>query len=471
MAKSKPKVIDRKVKETAFTITNAVNVNFRSYAFYVLENRGIPAFQDALTNVQRFILMNANKTFNKSLAVVGSSITDGYHHGNASIEKAINKVTKEFGSAETLLIGDGFFGSPVKPEASAARYTSVKLNPIVSKYLDQYIDLNKKEDDSAYSYIRSEIPLGLLTTVVGIGVGYASMILPRAIKDIEDFLEGKKSKLLPSFKNFNGRITAIEGSAKSWMIEGSVEINEKLKEIKITELPPLMKYDAFINKKVSKLLEDGVFQFVMQNDSTDTIDIVFKYKGGSTWDAFKEKISKMIKMTVSENIILIKDGQVIEYNSVQDYLSEFKIQRERNRLERSIYDRDSYSEELEFLKAKKLYLEFMIQKKRSDAEIETFVRQFKSSISSRLLRIYLRDLNPESIKRTEVEIKEMNATLKKESERVIALEESVRHLIEITPQRSKVTKTVALIDDSDPEIESFNTVIEEESDEFIEEEE
>lgn len=454
------KQLERKVKETNFSITNAIDINFRDYAFYVLENRGIPAFQDALTNVQRFILMNSTKTLSGSLSVIGTSINSGYHHGDASISKAINKITKEFGGSETLLIGDGFFGSPVKQEAAAPRYTKVKLNPIISKYLDQYAVLNKKKDESFYDYIRCEIPIGLLTTIVGIGVGYSSTILPRSIKDITDFLNGKKTKLIPSFKNFNGKISLVDGSTKSWLIEGTLEINENLKEIKILELPPLMRYDVFINKKIASMLELGIFQFQLQNDSTENIDLVLKYKGGASWELFKEKIIKMTKMTATENIILIKNSQVIEYNSIHDYLAEFKIQREENRLEKSLYDQNIYSNELEFLKAKKLYLEFMIQKKRSDNEIEVFLQDFISSISVRLTRIYLRDLNPESIKRTELEIKEMSKLLSEETKNSVNLKKSLQQIIDITPVRSKISKTTALLDDNtDPEIESFNNNI------------
>ena len=63
-------------------ISKLVDTKFREYALYVLSQRGIPSFYDALTPVQRYILMNTPASFTKTLSVVGESIKDGYHHGD-----------------------------------------------------------------------------------------------------------------------------------------------------------------------------------------------------------------------------------------------------------------------------------------------------------------------------------------------------------------------------------------------------
>ena len=73
---------ERRIKETPLGITKQIDINFRNYALYVLEHRGIPSFYDGLTNVQRVSLMNAPKTFSKTISLVGSCISNGYHHGD-----------------------------------------------------------------------------------------------------------------------------------------------------------------------------------------------------------------------------------------------------------------------------------------------------------------------------------------------------------------------------------------------------
>jgi hypothetical protein len=81
MARKKIKE-EPKEKIVKLLISRLIDTKFREYALYVLSNRGIPSFYDALTPVQRYILMNSPSSFNKTLSVVGKSIEDGYHHGD-----------------------------------------------------------------------------------------------------------------------------------------------------------------------------------------------------------------------------------------------------------------------------------------------------------------------------------------------------------------------------------------------------
>jgi hypothetical protein len=73
---------EKKTRTISLPISKLIDTKFRDYAVYVLESRGIPSFYDALTPVQRYILMNSPASFNKTLSVVGKSIQDGYHHGD-----------------------------------------------------------------------------------------------------------------------------------------------------------------------------------------------------------------------------------------------------------------------------------------------------------------------------------------------------------------------------------------------------
>jgi hypothetical protein len=64
-------------------ISEQINTQYRSYAIYVLQGRGIPNFYDGLTPVQRLILENSPIKFNKTIGVVGEVIKTGlYHHGD-----------------------------------------------------------------------------------------------------------------------------------------------------------------------------------------------------------------------------------------------------------------------------------------------------------------------------------------------------------------------------------------------------
>lgn len=65
------------------SITDQINTQYREYALYVLQSRGIPNFYDFLTPVQRLILQNSPSRFNKTVGLVGEVIKTGfYHHGD-----------------------------------------------------------------------------------------------------------------------------------------------------------------------------------------------------------------------------------------------------------------------------------------------------------------------------------------------------------------------------------------------------
>ena len=118
--------------DNRITISDQINVDYRKYALYVIQSRGIPNFYDALTPVQRLILQNSPSTFKKTVGVIGEVFSTGlYHHGDSSMAQAISKLARPFSCAEQILLGDGFFGTPVNPAPSAPRYTQVKIS---SKY-------------------------------------------------------------------------------------------------------------------------------------------------------------------------------------------------------------------------------------------------------------------------------------------------------------------------------------------------
>lgn len=65
------------------TISDQINSQYKDYAIYVLQGRGIPNFYDGLTPVQRLILENSPLKYNGTIGLVGEVIKTGlYHHGD-----------------------------------------------------------------------------------------------------------------------------------------------------------------------------------------------------------------------------------------------------------------------------------------------------------------------------------------------------------------------------------------------------
>ena len=409
-------------KTYPLNISRQIDTNFRNYALYVLENRGIPSWHDGLTNVQRFIMINAPANFNKTISLVGSCISDGYHHGDKSLTGAINKLARPFGNSEQLLLGDGFFGTPINHEASAARYTSVKINGKISDMIRKNTFLNEKNDEGSWNPLWVDLPIGLTNSIVGIAVGYKTTVLPRDLGDIQKFLDGKIKEVKPKFKGFTGKISRFKGMDRSWLIEGVLSIDDKAKTIHITELPPLMKYSSFL-KKLDKVVND--YNVSLTNNSSTNIDLILKFKGTpKEWESFTHRVNLSVKMLVTETPVFVKDGLVLQYERIEDYIGDFRYRLANLKVRRLTYFRNINSEELVFQTFKEKYLLFMLERKKKGAyeekEIDEFLNtliqtapsDIKDTIRRRLNAILLRSLTEDELSATRQKIKELTAQLK-----------------------------------------------------------
>ena len=449
--------IDKKVYKKGvkikLPISKHIETNFKDYALYVLESRGIPSWYDGLTNVQRYILNNAPKTFQKTLSLVGSCFSDGYPHGDASLGSAITKLARPYGSAEQLLLGDGFFGNALSNEAAAARYTQIKINPTANDNISEYNFLNTKHPDGHWNPLHLRYPIGLLTSIVGIAVGYSTTILPRNPEDIQNFIKGKTKEVIPYFQNFGGKVSRFNDLDRSWIIEGNIKIDKIKRQIKISELPPLMKYESFI-KKLDKIVTKWDNTVSVYNDSQSNIDITlqFKMRDEDAFSNFIEDISKSIKMIVTENIILIKDGVVIVYEKIEDYFKDYKWRIAEVDWKSNQYHLGINTDELEYQRAKLEFLEFMSTQKRDDKAITKFLSKFKKSISAKLDRIVLRKLSENEINRTKKEIERLVKEVQKLTQQTEKAKDKFLKMEDPTVKRSlqrSKKQNIDLFDDSD----------------------
>jgi len=451
MAKTKQKAY-KKGKAIRLPISKHIDVNFRDYALYVLNNRGIPSFYDGLTNVQKFILQNSPQQFGKTVAVVGNCISAGYHHGDKSLAGAINKLARPFGCANTILEGDGFFGTPINHEAAAPRYTSIKINNDIANIIKENSFLNTKNEDGQWDPLWLDVPIGLSTSIVGIAVGYKTTVLPRSIEDMSKYLRGEVKEVIPNFIGFTGNVTRFQNMDRSWLIEGNINIHNRNKTVHITSLPPLMKYKKFLGK-LENLMEKYPGKLSIENNSSDDINIIITFRGRSR-EEFNDcaaNISKFTKMIVTETPVFVKDGSVLVYERIEDYLDDFQYRVAELKMRKTQYFHKVSSEELEFQKSKKLYLEYMLKDRRTEKEIMNFFEKFTKKIAKKLDAIRLRSLSSEEIKRTDTIIKKLERDLKKLERDLKKLTKIFEKLVDPTIKRGTENKrnSVDLFDDSD----------------------
>lgn len=395
------------------SIKEHIDTDYKQYALYVIQQRGIPNFYDSMTPVQRLILQHTPEKFQTTVSLVGSVMSTGlYHHGDGSLTKSINKLARTFGCSMPLLQGDGFFGSPVNPKPASSRYTKVKADKVVDEFVRHYKNLNVVNEEGSYDWLHVDLPFCLCTHVIGIAVGYRSNILPRKLDDMRDYLNGKDKPMKPYFAGFKGSVKKYNNLPNGWLISGEFSSDDSAMTIRVGDLPPMVKYSTFLTRLNDKLALYGD-HCKLDNNSQKTVDITIKWTDKDSYKDVREAVEKLTKVVVMENIIFIKDGSVLEYSDVKDYLDEFKVHREHVIYKKMRYDLGVNNFELDFLKAKLEFLLYMLEKKRNNQDIKNFLAKFSKKISDRLDGIKLTSLTSDTVKVVTEQIKDLEALIKK----------------------------------------------------------
>jgi hypothetical protein len=316
-----------------------------------------------------------------------------------------------------ILEGYGFFGSEVSPSPAAARYTSVKLSSDTNQILNKYSHLTTREIDGPYDPFWMDVPLGLVSPIVGIAVGYKTTILPRKLKDIQEFLEGKRKSVKPYFEGFNGTIEKYKGVDKSWLISSKITIEGK--KIMVREIPPILKYTAVL-KKLDYLVNkyESNIRIINNSNTKVNIDIIYNGRSKEEWEDIEKFIVKSFSILVTENPVFIKDGQVLTYDSIEQYLEDYKWQIVRLKLKNTNYERDKLNFDLTFNYAKELFIKFILEKKRSNDEITVFLKKYDKEISERLERMTARKFTIDELTFTKEEIKRLTIELKEKEKQL-----------------------------------------------------
>lgn len=352
------------------------------------------------------------------------------HVHNSSLTGALNKLARPFGNALQILDGYGFFGTEVSPDPAAARYTSVKLNSKTNDILNKYKYLTTRELDGPYDPFWMEIPLGLTTSIVGIAVGYKTTILPRKLEHIKEYLEGKRKSLKPHLEGFNGEIIKYDKTTSdtAWLLSANIKIDGK--KIHVSDLPPILKYSSIL-KKMDGVITKFEEKVRIINNSNTKVDISITYLGSSKeeWDNLVLFIKKSFSIIVTESPVFVKDNEVLVYSNIEQYLDDYKWQVIRLKFQNTQWEHENLKFDLEFNETKKLFIEFILSKKRTDAEIDTFLHKYSREIKSKLESLTSRKFTLNEIEATKKLIEELKNSLKLKHKEFL----EVKKIFENTP--------------------------------------
>src|SRR5919107_454711 len=173
--------------------------SYLDYAMSVIVGRALPDVRDGLKPVHRRVLfsmnengLQPNRAYAKSARIVGDVMGKYHPHGDASIYDTLVRMAQDFSLRNTLVDGQGNFGSIDEDPAAAMRYTEARLAPIAREMLRDLdadtVDFQPNYDgeNSEPTVLPSRFPNLLVNGSSGIAVGMATNIPPHNLRETID---------------------------------------------------------------------------------------------------------------------------------------------------------------------------------------------------------------------------------------------------------------------------------------------
>lgn len=293
-----------------------------NYSMYVLKHRAFQSIADGLAAGSRRLMWTARDgQKRKSASLAGETM---HLHPHAESTDTVNTLAKVYGNNFPLLQGFGSFGTRLKSEACGApRYTSVKASDFAKDvlYTDiEIVPMIPNYDDTTIEpkHFLPLVPIVLINPSSGIGIGFASDILPRNLKDVVgDQIKALQGKKITdpgiTFKPYGaksvGQSVAKNGKTK-WHFEGEIDLVDST-TVRITNIPYGVTHKDLTEKTLNNLIDNGTIVDYTDN-SVDTIDIRVKFKRGQIATYTGPQLLELLGLTntINENINIVDfDGE------------------------------------------------------------------------------------------------------------------------------------------------------------------
>lgn len=325
---------------------------YLNYALSVITNRALPDVRDGLKPVQRRILyvmfhdlhLTGGAKYRKCAKICGDT-TGNYHpHGESAVYEALVRLAQDFTLRDTLVDGQGNFGSVLGLPPAAARYTEARLTPFADLLMEelryQTVEMRPNYDASREEPVvfPARIPHLLINGTSGIAVGMATNIPPHNLNEVVkacqlliDNPEASVAQVMRYIKGpdfpLGGRIVTDRKSLRTAYEEGRGGIRvrgewgydvEKKKEIKTRLVIHSVPYGVSTGPLVQELgnIVEGrkIPQLLAVNDETDKrhgLRITLEIKSPSDAEAVMAYLYKhtSLEQNFSLNLTALVPGQ------------------------------------------------------------------------------------------------------------------------------------------------------------------
>ncbi len=259
-------------KVTKVNVAEEIKNSFLDYSMSVIISRALPDARDGLKPSQRRLLFAMFNDLNllptrrhlKCARIVGETMGKYHPHGDQAIYPTLVHMAQPWAMRETLVDGQGNFGSVEADPPAAMRYTEARLTHLGAVLMD---DLDKETVDFVPTYdeehdepvvLPAAFPNLLVNGGTGIAVGMATNMPPHNLGEIIDGVTAQIDQ--PSISNLQlmalikgpdfptgCTICGVEGIRQyfetgrgSLKVRGNVQIEEVRggrEQILVTEIP------------------------------------------------------------------------------------------------------------------------------------------------------------------------------------------------------------------------------------------
>jgi DNA gyrase, A subunit len=321
--------------------------SYIDYAMSVIIGRALPDVRDGLKPVHRRILyamqemgLKYNKPFKKSARVVGDVLGKYHPHGDSSVYDALVRMAQTFSMRNTLVNGQGNFGSIDGDSPAAMRYTEVRLQAIAEELLN---DLDKDTVKFVPNYdgslmepavLPAKIPQLLVNGSSGIAVGMATNIPTHNLAEVcngiialiknpaittKEMMQIVKGPDFPTggiIRGTKGIYDYFETGRGSVRIQAKAEIEEMKggrEAIIVTEIPYQVNKTSLIETIAGLVKDKKITEISDIRDESDRrgMRLVIELKRDATGQVVLNQLFKHTQLQTSfgVNMLAIVDGK------------------------------------------------------------------------------------------------------------------------------------------------------------------
>ncbi|MDG2126095.1 MAG: DNA gyrase subunit A, partial [Verrucomicrobiales bacterium] len=340
-------------------VTPPINVaeemakSFLDYSMSVIVSRALPDVRDGLKPSQRRILLAMNdlslapgKHYRKCAKICGDTSGNYHPHGEATIYTTLVNMAQPWSMRETLVDGQGNFGSVEGDPPAAMRYTEARLTHLGNVLM---VDMEKDTVDFVANYdeTREEptvfpaaFPNLLVNGGTGIAVGMATNLPPHNLGEVVDgicamieepqlsheelrqLIKGPDFPTGCTILGLSGVRKYMESGRGSVKVRGTAEIveNGTREQIVITEIPYNVNRATLV-ERIAELVNTKVITEIsaVRDESDENTRVVVDLKRDARSQVVLNNLYKYTQLATSFSVnMLAIDNRRPRLLSVRD---------------------------------------------------------------------------------------------------------------------------------------------------------